>query len=100
MKLRDMVEVYENNADCVVLKVKEGQRMALISLGCFDGDEELFRLTKGGTVTCTVWKEDGKSVSWHWGSTGYTLVSPVMKKRGELIEECIEKDFGIECQVW
>ena len=39
MKLKDMVELLSNNDACVVLKVKDGQEMNLISLGCFNGDE-------------------------------------------------------------
>lgn len=46
MKLKDMVELVANNDDCVVLKVKDGQEMNLISLGCFNGDEAMMRLTK------------------------------------------------------
>ena len=38
MKLKDMVELLSNNDACVVLKVKDGQEMNLISLGCFNGD--------------------------------------------------------------
>ena len=34
MKLKDMVELAVDNQDCVVLKVKDGQEMNLISLGC------------------------------------------------------------------
>lgn len=55
--LKDIVEVAMNNSECVVLKVKEGHEVDLISLGCFDGDETMFRLTKGETVTCTVFKK-------------------------------------------
>lgn len=47
MKLKDMVELLSNNDACVVLKVKDGQEMNLISLGCFNGDEAMMRLTKG-----------------------------------------------------
>lgn len=39
MKLKDMVELLSNNDACVVLKVKDGQEMNLISLGCFNGDD-------------------------------------------------------------
>ena len=53
-KLADYVEIMENNTECVVLKVRPGSRMGLISLGCFNGDEEMVRLTKGRTQTCTV----------------------------------------------
>ena len=48
-ELCDLVEVVENNMECVVLKVKKGAGMQLIRLGCFDGDETMFRLTKGSS---------------------------------------------------
>ena len=98
MKLRTIVELYDNNADCVVLKVKEGHEMDLITIGCFTGNETMFRLTKGKSVTCTVFYKNGKSNSWHWGYGGYTLVSPETERKGQLIQECIEEDFGILCQ--
>ena len=56
MKLSNCVEVAVNNAECVVLKVKKGKEFDLITLGCFDGNETMFRLTKGDNHTCTVWR--------------------------------------------
>ena len=94
MKLKDLVEVKTNNSECVVLKVKDDVRMDLIALG-FNGDEELIRLSKGDTNTCTVWDKDGKSYSWHWGLGGYTLVSDSMDRKRKKIVEAIVKDFGI-----
>lgn len=75
MKLKDMVELLSNNDACVVLKVKDGQEMNLLSLGCFNGDEVMMRLTKGRDVTCTLFRKNGKSFSWHWGASGFTLVT-------------------------
>lgn len=98
MKLKDMVELVANNDDCVVLKVKDGQEMNLISLGCFNGDEAMMRLTKGRNVTCTLFRKNGKSFSWHWGIDGYTLVSDQVWRMGQLIQSCIENDFGIKCK--
>ena len=66
MKLKDMVDVVINNDICVVLKVKDGQELNLISLGCFFGSESMFRLTKGRTVACTVFENSGKRYSFHW----------------------------------
>lgn len=98
MKLKDMVELAVNNDDCVVLKVKDGQEMNLISLGCFNGDETMMRLTKGKNVTCTLFRQGGKRFSWYWGIDGYTLVSDQVWRMGRLIQDCIEKDFGIRCK--
>ena len=95
MKLSNCVELAVNNSDCVVLKVKKGKEFDLISLGCFDGNETMFRLTKGDQHTCTVWRENEKPYSWDWGIGGHTLVSDNMNKRGKLIQSCIENDFRI-----
>ncbi len=99
MKLKDIVDVVVNNDACVILKVKEGQEMNLISLGYFNGNEVMMRLTKGQDVTCTVFLSSGRSYSWNWGFHGYTLVSDDMRKKGKLIQSCIEKDFGIKCEM-
>ncbi len=96
--LKNITTVVVNNHECVVLKVLEGHEMDLISIGCFDGDETMFRLTKGNSVTCTVFKKSGSSFSWDWGLGGYTLVSLDTKEMGRKIQECIERDFGIICQ--
>lgn len=76
------------------MKVKEDKFFELISLGCFNGDENYLRLTKGDTHTCTVFS-DSKTFSWEWGKAGYTAVSNNVNKKGRMIQECIEKDFRI-----
>ena len=92
-KLCELVEIVENNKECVILEVT-GSMLDLIKLGCFNGDEKLIRLTKGNRHTCTVWTSDN-NYSWFWGIGGHTLVSDDMTKRGKLIEDCITRDFEI-----
>ena len=94
-KLFDLVELVSNTEDAVVLKVKPGSEVDLICLGCFDGDETMLRLTKGTTITCTVWTNKGSNFSWHWGDSGHTLVSDNMTKKGRAIQHCIEDYFDI-----
>jgi len=95
-KLSELVEVVTNNGACVVLKVKDNVEFELISLGCFDGDEKMIRLTKGKDITCTVFNKNDSNFSWHWGYSGYTLVSDNMEKMGRMIQSTIENDFGIK----
>ena len=97
MKLKDMVELAVNNEDCVVLKVKDGQEMNLISLGCFNGDEAMMRLTKGKDVACTLFRKNGSHFAWNWGYSGFTIVSDQTRRMGQLVQQCIENDFGIKC---
>lgn len=95
-KLSQLVTISENNEECVILKVKKNQFTNLIALGCFNGDETLFRLTKGRDHTCTVWHgAENKSYSWYWGESGYTLVSDKLDNQGSLIQRAISDDFGI-----
>jgi hypothetical protein len=94
-KLCQLVELVSNTEDAVVLKVKPNSEIDLICLGCFNGDETMFRLTKGEDVTCTVWTKNGNHYSWYWGTHGYTLVSDAMEQRGLMILETIEHGFDI-----
>ena len=93
--LSDLVKVMENNMECGVLKVKDDMQLSLIFLGCFDGNETMFRLTKGDNHTCTVFLADGRTYSWYWGKSGSTLVSDSTQKKGDMIQTCIADDFNI-----
>lgn len=92
-KLCELVKIVENNMECVILEVT-GSKLDLIKLGYFNGDEKLIRLTKGGNHTCTIWTDNGH-FSWFWGTSGHTLVSNDTTKKGNLIQDCITKDFEI-----
>jgi hypothetical protein len=94
MGLSNLVEIAINNEECVVLKVKDNVKMDLIALGCFDGDETMFRITKGDQHTATIFCGD-KHFSWDWGTKGSTLVGDKTRKCGKLIQRCVEEDFGI-----
>ena len=97
ISLYEITELVANNENCVVLKVLPNHTMDLMSMGCFRGSETMFRLTKGNTVTCTMFSDNGKSCSWQWGSGGTTLVSDSLATAGHMIQRCIEKDYGIKC---
>lgn len=95
-KLSSMVTIAENNFECVILKVKKNQFTNLIGLGCFNGNETMFRLTKGRNHTCTVWSgTENDNYSWYWGESGYTLVSDKLDMQGAVIQNCIQNEFGI-----
>lgn len=96
-KLSELVTVEADNEACVVLKVKEGKAMELITLGCFDGNETLFRVTKGGNHTATIWAGE-KAWSWEWGMNGYTLVSDNVQEEQRVICNCIRNELGIDIE--
>lgn len=94
-RLADYVDIIENSMECVVLKVRPGSRTGLICLGCFNGDEDMIRLTKGNTQECTVFCRDGRSYSWEWGNYRHTIVSDTTDRCGRMVQECLEDDFDI-----
>lgn len=96
-RLSELVTVEANNEACVVLKVKEGKAMELITLGCFDGDETMFRVTKGSNHTATIWRGE-ESFSWEWGMNGYTLVSDKVAEEQKAICRCIRNELGIDIE--
>lgn len=98
MTLKEITELAINNEDCVVLKVKDNHELDLIAFGCFSGDETMIRLTKGRTITCTLFKKNGSNFSWHWGADGFTLVTDQVRRMGQIIQRCIERDYGIQCE--
>ena len=95
MKLCNLVDIIENNIDCVLLKIKDNKQVDLLKLGYFNGNEEYIRLTKGNNHTCTIVEKNGDTYNWYWGEDGFTLVSDSTQKRGKLIESCIVDDFNI-----
>ena len=95
-KLANLVTVFYNDDDCIVLDVKKDVEDDLICLGCFSGDETRFRVTKGDHHTITVWHKDRKPNSWEWGDRGYTCVCDNLRKIREMLFKTIVEDLGIK----
>lgn len=91
-KLVDCVDVIVNNEECVILKIKDGKKIDLISMGYFNGDETMIRMTKDDDCnTYTIWKNDGTSFSWN----NRTIKSEGLGKKQNKIAYCIQHDLGI-----
>lgn len=98
-KLCELVDIAVNNENCVVFKVKDNVVMDLIALGCFKGDEDMIRMTKGRTPEITVFKKDGSNYSYHFGEGSTTLISDNLMKQRSMIRECAILSFGIVCDL-
>lgn len=96
-KLCDLVDVVINNENCVVFKFKDDVTMDMIALGCFNGTEDMFRMTKGRTPEITVFNKDGSNFSYHFGEGSTTIISENMMQQRTMIRECAILDFGIVC---
>ena len=96
-KLCDLVDIAINNENCVVFNIKDGMRMDLIALGCFKGNEEMIRMTKGRTPEITVFNKDGSDYSYHFGEGSTTIISDNMQQQRTMIRECAILDYGLIC---
>ncbi len=96
-KLCELVDIAINNENCVVFNIKDGVRMDLIALGCFKGNEEMIRMTKGRTPEITIFNKDGSNYSYHFGEGSTTVISSNMCKQREMIRECAILDYGLVC---
>lgn len=96
-RLCELVDLAINNENCVVFEVKDKARIDLIALGCFRGDEEMIRMTKGRTPEISIWYKNGSTYSYHFGEGSITLLSDNMQKQRGMVRECVLLDFGIVC---
>lgn len=94
-ELKEFCSCIINNEECAVIKIDDGHRLDLIALGCFTGDEEMYRITKGGHHTITEFRTNGTSYSWEFGSKGTTMVSDCMNQKRCKVMDCLELDLGI-----
>ena len=97
-KLIDCVDMrYEDGT--FLLIPRQANEMDLVMLG-FDGTEKWYRLKCSQThssglangtweYNATICNKDGKSFTWHWGFSGYDLVSDsVNQKEKKIVEAC------------
>ncbi len=98
-RLCSLVELAENNKDCVVLAVKDDVKpLDLIRLGGFSGDETMFRMSKDpSTIGVTVFNREGRSYTLNVGSSN-TVVSGDLRQARDQIMQCVNLDFGIFTQ--
>lgn len=95
MRLSDLVEIETNNELCVLLKIKEGKQLELLSLGCFSGNEKLIRMTKGSQRTCTIVYKDDSVCSFEWGNRCCTMISDELNNLKFMVLHTLEDDFNI-----
>lgn len=94
IEMKDCFTVIENNNEFVCLKVKDNFEDELFMLG-FISTPKMIRLTKGNVQDCMIKYDNGKTINWHWGMGGHTLVSDELSKLGYNIQHMIEYEFGI-----
>lgn len=90
-KLEKCVTLFHNDEDCVILKTRDDKYYDLLKTGCFNGDEHMFRITKGPEkLIYTVISQRG-SLIWSTGE----LVSDEIHKKRDLMYDTVVYGFGI-----
>lgn len=94
-KLTKIVDIIHNDEDSVILRVKEGKRMELLTTGCFDGNEDMIIVSKqtklNDCIAFRIMETNGKTFSF----TNNTLVSSILSAMRNLIKDTVVMDFGI-----
>lgn len=94
-KLTNVVEIVKNDDEAVVLKVKEGSQIELLSTGCFNGNEKLLVISKvnwaNENLNYTIVYNDDKTFSF----SENTLVSDATNAIKKWIYQTVVFDFGI-----
>ena len=94
-KLSKIVEILNNDEDTVILKVKDNKKIDLLSIGCFNGTEDMIVVSKhtnlhDGLAFRLVYK-DGTTFSF----TDNTLITSNIKAMKRIILDTVIYDFGI-----
>ena len=101
-KLCDLLDIVVNNEFCVLYKVRDNARMDLISLGCFNGNEDMIRITKGRTPEITIFKNNDslykkapsdylgyvQNVQCQGGATKYGGIININELHANLCNDC------------
>lgn len=90
-KFSDLVDIIHNDENCIVLEVKKGVERDLIFLGCFFGDETMFRVTKGDKKILTIWRKNGESCH----TVQFDKFFGFTYEPDEVIIKAIVNDFGV-----
>ena len=109
-ELTPLVEVVENNSNCVVLKVKPYMQTALVATGYFSGTEQQFRLTRYSRIDeyrreassnfICLGKDLAELTIWYSGGITETrTLDPYKASGNKLADACILRcvcvDLGI-----
>lgn len=98
-KLKEILEIIENNDICILFKIKENKKMELIKLGYFKGNEDMIRVTKKGTThTITIFYKNGESISYDFGSST-TLVSENLRQIKFMLIDYMKQYLNINLDI-
>jgi hypothetical protein len=73
--LNKVFKLAEIDDEQVIIKVNAKDSLTVARYPFLSSDYDYITVTRGGNHILTVIKSDGKTFSFHWGTSGYTLIS-------------------------
>lgn len=92
-------ELVENNDEMVVLKVNTEDNLTVALNPYISGDMDYISVTKGENHILKVIRKDGTTFSFHWGHSGYTLISNELELLQKKVVEFIERELYIPLEL-
>ena len=90
--LKKIFEIVSNNSEQVVLKVNADDPLTVAMNPYVSGNYAYITVTKGTEHILTVTKKDGSTFSFHWGDSGYTLISENLERLRKEVIKFIEHE--------
>jgi len=88
-------ELTERTPKQIILKVLAKDLLTIAQHPYLSKDMEYITVTRGENHTLTVIYTDGHTFSFHWGSSGHTLISDNLKRLQDAVCNFIETDCHI-----
>ena len=93
--LQKVFSLVEETPEQVIIKVLADDPLTIARYPFVDSEMAYITVTRGEEHILTVVKKDGKTYSFHWGSSGYTLISENMEELKKAVIEYIQDDVYI-----
>ena len=85
-------EIVERNSDKIILKVLAKDSLTVAKHPYVSAEWDYITVTRGKEHVLTVIKNEGSTFNFHWGESGYTLISEGLKKLKLAVIDYLEKE--------
>lgn len=89
----------ENNNNNVIIKVNAENNLVIAQHPYIDSSYDYITVTKGGNHILTIIYKNGSTYSFHWGISGYTLISDILEVLKKNVIHFIEQECHIPLEL-
>jgi len=95
--MENVLELQEVTSEQVIIKVNANDPLTVAKNPWVSSDEAYYTITRGREHIFTVIKKDGKTWSFHWGYSGYTLIAESVEQKKSKVLQFIRNN-GIDIE--